>query len=43
MERVKWRNSLTISNVLCNVPDWLILYDDTEEPNSDYPERLSGK
>lgn len=33
MERVKWRNSLTISNVLCNVPDWLILYDDAEEPN----------
>ena len=34
MERVKWRNSLTISNVLCNVPDWLILYDDAEEPNA---------
>lgn len=33
LERVKWRNSLTISNVLCNVPDWLILYDDAEEPN----------
>ena len=33
MERVKWRNSLTLSNVLCNVPNWLILYEDAEEPN----------
>ena len=33
MELVKWRNSLTLSNVLCNVPNWLIIYEDAEEPN----------